>query len=123
MGGEERGDDAAVLERTIRMGGMLLVMELDGKIIATSWLTQDGRRVYLHHFGILPQWQGRGWSGPLLKASLSWVRAQGMQVKLEVHSENRKAVNLYVRAGFKPLGKYDVYIIRQPENIMNNNDE
>jgi ribosomal protein S18 acetylase RimI-like enzyme len=38
-------------------------------------------------------------------------------VKLEVHSSNIKAINLYKKFGFIPLGDYHVYIIRDITTI------
>jgi len=118
MGGSERGDDNEVIEETIRLGGKLLILEdiSTGKIIGTSWLTQDGRRIYLHHFGIRPEHQGKGYSKILLKESLNFARNTGKQIKLEVHKNNIKVVELYRKGGFKYLGDYDVYIIRDLDN-------
>jgi ribosomal protein S18 acetylase RimI-like enzyme len=81
-------------------------------IIGTSWLTVDGRRTYIHHFGIHTEYQGNGLSKMLLDASLKLAKSLGMQVKLEVHKENAKAIGLYKKAGFNYLGDYLVYIIR-----------
>lgn len=111
----ERGDDEKTIERSIAMGGTLLVLsdeEADGAIRGTSWLTFDGRRLHLHHFGIAPDYQGRGLSGELLRESLKFVKEKGYQVKLEVHRTNEIAIKLYKKAGFRYLGDYDVYIIR-----------
>lgn len=114
MGDPERGDNAETIMNTIRSGGNLLILmeKSSGSIAGTSWLTFDGRRIFLHHFGILPQYQGNGLSKYLLKESLRFVRESGHQVKLEVHSSNIKAIKLYETFGFKPLGEYLVYIIR-----------
>lgn len=114
LGRPERGDDANILEESIRIGGCLLVMEdkTTGIIIGTSWMTFDGRRIHLHHFGITPEYQGKGLAKPLLKESLEFVRKKGFQVKIEVHRNNLKAIDLYKKAGFEYLGDYDVYIIR-----------
>lgn len=119
MGGAERGDDHIVIERTISMGGrmLLLIDSLKEKIIGTSWMTFDGRRIHLHHFCIAPDHQGRGASRILLNESLRHVRGMGYQVKLEVNSENVRAVNLYKNHGFSRLGDYDIYIIREVEKI------
>jgi ribosomal protein S18 acetylase RimI-like enzyme len=84
----------------------------DGSICGTSWMTFDGRRIHLHHFGILPEYQGNGLSKILLKHSLEFVKKKGYQVKLEVHNSNNKAKELYKKAGFSYLGDYDIYIIR-----------
>ena len=114
MGSPERGDSRRVVEDTIRLGGNLLVMEEknSGRIAGTSWMTFDGRRILLHHFGIRPELQGNGLSKVLLEESLKFVRHKGCQVKLEVHSNNFKAINLYKKYGFRHLGEYNVYIIR-----------
>lgn len=114
MGSPDRGDTADVINRTIKLGGKFIVMELksDHRIIGTSWMTCDGRRILLHHFGILPEYQGTGLAEILLKESYKFVKTIGLQVKLEVHSSNIKAVNLYKKSGFKHLVGYNVYIIR-----------
>ena len=119
MGRPERGDDVSTIERSLAMGGCMLIM-VDGEsdnIIGTSWLTFDGRRMYLHHFGILPEFQGRGFSKILLRESLSFVKSKGFQVKLEVSRKNLIALKLYKNAGFTYLGDYDVYIIRNTNDI------
>ena len=116
----ERGDDEATVERSIAMGGALFVMydeDDENRITGTSWLTFDGRRLHLHHFGIIPEHQGKGLSAELLRESLRFVREKGFQVKLEVHSTNEIAVSLYKKAGFEYLGDYDVYIIRDIQSI------
>ncbi len=119
LGNLERGDDKKTIEESISIGGCLLVMEEKntGRISGTSWMTYDGRRVLLHHFGILPAHQGKGLSKALLRESLQYVKKKGRQVKLEVHSSNFKAINLYKKFGFKHLGDYNVYIIRDISNL------
>jgi len=115
MNNPRRADDEQTIERSIRIGGCMLVMEEkdSGKICGSSWMTFDGRRIHLHHFGISPDFQGRGLSKLLLEESLKFVKKKGYQVKLEVHRSNMKAINLYKKAGFEYLGDYDVYIIRE----------
>ena len=119
MGSAARGDDMDTIRRTLEKGGRLLVLENNNtaEIIGTSWLTQDGRRIYIHHFGIAPQHQGNGHAWPLLRASLDYAKSTGLQIKLEVHRDNQKAVNLYRKAGFHYLGDYDVYIIRDYKDL------
>jgi ribosomal protein S18 acetylase RimI-like enzyme len=121
LGSPERGDNESTIEESIRIGGNLLIMEEKNSrtICGSSWMTFDGRRIHLHHFGILPGCQGQGLSKILLKESLKFVREKGVQVKLEVNTTNEKAINLYKKFGFAHLGNYNVYIIRDITNIAN----
>ena len=114
MGHPERGDSRDTIKRTIDMGGSLIILEAksNGRICGSSWMTVDGRRVLLHHFGVLPECQGRGLSKYLLQESFKFIKEKGFQVKLEVHSKNYKAISLYKQFGFVHLGEYNVYIIR-----------
>jgi ribosomal protein S18 acetylase RimI-like enzyme len=114
LGGAHRGDNEQIIMRTIQMGGQLLLMisSLTGKIVGSSWITVDGRRTYLHHFGIHSDFQGQGLAVKLLDASLALAKTFGMQIKLEVHKNNVKALGLYKKAGFTYLGDYYVFIIR-----------
>jgi ribosomal protein S18 acetylase RimI-like enzyme len=111
----ERKDDAGVIKRCNAMGGRLLVMEdpASGEIIGSSWMTWDGRRIYLHHFGIHPAWQNRGLGTKLAQASLEWISSTGRQVKMEVHRENNAAIQFYKKLGFFAFEDYDIYMIRE----------
>ena len=114
MGYPERGDSKNTINKTIELGGCLLLLKekSTGKILGSSWMTFDGRRILLHHFGILPECQGRGLSKYLLNQSLQFVKSKGYQVKLEIHSNNIKTINFYKKFGFAHLGEYNVYTIR-----------
>lgn len=119
LGGLHRGDGKQVINKTIHLGGQLLLMiESDtNAIIGTSWLTVDGRRTYLHHFGIHADYQGKHFADILLKESLKLAKTYGLQIKLEVHKDNAKALGLYAKAGFTYLGDYLVLIIRDISHI------
>ena len=113
LGGAHRGDDAAVVEQTLNAGGhLLLLVTDDGMVAGTSWITNDKRRSYLHHFGIALPFRRMGLATRLLHASLEIARADGYQIKIEVHRDNMPAQLLYKKAGFTYLGDYDVLIIR-----------
>lgn len=107
-----RGDNEYTIRETLAIGGRLLLLWMGNRLAGTSWITTDGRRLYLHHFGIHPDFRGRGLSHPLLKASLAIAKERNMQIKLEVHRSNAAAISLYQKYGFGYLGDYDVYIVR-----------
>lgn len=118
LGNPQRGDNLDIILQSVAMGGkMLVAVNADDKVIGTSWMTFDGRRIHLHHFGVYPDYQRKGIGKLLVKESLRFVKQKGYQVKLEVHQSNIAAINLYKQFGFTFLGDYDVYIIRDLSSI------
>ncbi len=115
----ERADSLQTILKTISHGGTLLVLEdlKENIIVGTSWITNDGRRLHLQYFGILPGYQGQKLSHFLMAESLKFAQKQGLQIKLEVHNTNFKAINLYKKWGFKCLDGYQIYILRDIKNI------
>jgi ribosomal protein S18 acetylase RimI-like enzyme len=119
LGSTERGDNEEIIEKSIEMGGMFQVVESPSMpgIIGTCWTTFDGRRLHLHHLGIHPDHRRKGLAKKLTKESMTFAKDRGIQIKLEVHRSNQEAVSLYKGFGFKYLGDYDVYIIRDLNQI------
>lgn len=112
-----RGDSIETIIRCNQMGGKFLCLKLQSnkKIIGTSWMSFDGRRIYLHHFCIHPDFQGKGYGYYLGLESLKFIKKSGAQVKLEVHKENIKAKRLYEKLGFFAFTDYDIYMIRDTD--------
>jgi ribosomal protein S18 acetylase RimI-like enzyme len=119
MGGSVRGDNDVIIKESLDIGGKFLVMidTTTNNLVGTSWMTFNGRRLYLHHFGIDPVFQNQGLGQKLARATLNLAKQKKVQIKLEVHRNNKAAIELYKKLGFKYLGDYDVYIIRDVENI------
>lgn len=114
LGGAQRGDNQRTIELSLKIGGKLLVVvNKSGVLVATSWMTFDGRRLHLHHFGVLPSFQRQGIGKQLALQSIAFAREKNIQIKLEVHRSNEAAIQLYKSLGFSFLGDYLVYIIRK----------
>jgi ribosomal protein S18 acetylase RimI-like enzyme len=112
MAGKERADTNEVIMRTIQNGGRFIILELNGNIIGTSWLTHDYRRSYIHHFCIHPEEQGKGYANVLMDETMISLKSIGYQVKLEVHRENFKAISLYKKYGFIDFPDYELMMNR-----------
>ena len=112
MGGNERGDNNDVILSTIEAGAKFIVLVKNEIIIGTAWLTHDYRRTYLHHFGIHPDFQGQGLANKLMDKCMVLLKEIGYQVKLEVHIENIKAINLYKKYGFSDFPGYELMMNR-----------
>ncbi len=119
LGGVQRGDNAQVIELSIKLGGKLILLENTNtkEIFGSSWMTFDGRRIHLHHIGVKPSYQNQGFGKLLTKESLKFAKEKGYQIKLEVHQNNKKAIEIYKKLGFAFLGDYNVYIIRDTNFI------
>ena len=112
---KKRADSAITIEKSLKSGGMFWILEdlLTDECIGTCWVTNDTRRLYLHHLGIHPNYQQKGYGRLLSEKALEFARRINMQIKLEVHEENSYAIKLYKNLGFTYLDKYDVMIKRK----------
>ena len=108
----ERADSFDSIQRTLENVGILLLAYMDAILVGTIWLTNDYRRLYIHHMAVLPEFQKQGIGRSLLKEAIQIADKQGLQAKLEVHSDNAAALNLYRSMGFKVLDGYLVMIRR-----------
>ena len=121
LGGAQRGDDLQAILRSIKLGGkMLVACTEEGRVVGPSWMTYDGRRMHLHHLGVLPEYQRQGIGLLLSEKSIHYARERNTQVKLEVHQTNKEAIALYRKLGFAYLGDYDVYIMRTTQQSDRN---
>ncbi len=116
LGGTARGDDFQTIQRSVELGGkMLVACTSEGRVVGTSWITYDGRRMHLHHLGVLPEYQRQGIGLLLSEKSIHYAYERNTQIKLEVHQTNKGAIALYRKLGFTYLGDYDVYIMRSTQ--------
>ncbi len=115
LGGEERGDNSHSIELSLLREGKFWVLEDITKvaIIGCCWLTNDSRRLYMHHLGVLPEYQRKGYGRLLTETALAYAKSVTMQIKLEVHHTNKRAIDIYKRLGFDFLEGYKVMIKRK----------
>jgi ribosomal protein S18 acetylase RimI-like enzyme len=62
-----------------RNPGLSLLVEAEGKPIASLLAGHDGRRGYLHHLVVAPAWRGRGLARALLAEVLACLAEQGVR--------------------------------------------
>ncbi|MNI93966.1 Spermine/spermidine acetyltransferase [compost metagenome] len=71
----------------------------------------------IHDFCVLPAYQGKGLGGEILGAAVKLLLAQKkVRVRLGVVTHNRRALNLYQRAGFEISAESHYYVI--PADII-----
>ncbi len=62
-----------------RNPGLSLLVEADGRPVASLLAGHDGRRGYLHHLVVAPAWRGRGLARALLAEVLARLAEQGVR--------------------------------------------
>lgn len=71
--------------------------------------TLHSDHLFLHELQIAPEYQGRGFGTMALTELLEEAKRLGLALRLQVLKENR-ALKLYQRIGFKPVGSTDSHI-------------
>ncbi|QUL54840.1 GNAT family N-acetyltransferase [Paenibacillus tritici] len=77
-------------------------------LIRVNYINED--TAFIHNFCILPSWQGKGVGGKVLRQTLGLLLQKPYPViRLSVVTENVRALNLYIRAGFKVRSEFKYY--------------
>lgn len=77
-------------------------------LIRVNYINED--TAFIHNFCILPSCQGKGVGGKVLRQTLGLLLQKPYPViRLSVVTENVRALNLYIRAGFKINSEYRYY--------------
>jgi ribosomal protein S18 acetylase RimI-like enzyme len=92
-----------------------LVVERDGRVVATLRLSLDDGRGGVYGFAVDPALQGRGIGRDVLRRACRDLRARGAStVGLEVAVENERALGLYTSVGFRRVSTEDYWAVQVP---------
>lgn len=74
----------------------------DEKIIGAILCGNDGRRGYIYHTVVLPEYRGRGIATSLVEAAVSALKAEGItRVCLNVMESNTQGKEFWVKRGWE----------------------
>ncbi|WP_448187625.1 GNAT family acetyltransferase [Azospirillum sp. sgz301742] len=94
-------DSDIALCRSKPSNAVLLVGELDARVVASVMVGQDGHRGWLYYLAADPNHRGRGFGRALVAAAEDWLVARGMpKVHLLVRETNTAAQGFYERLGY-----------------------
>jgi len=95
-------DTLPELQRVLeRDPDLFLVAEYKGSVIGAVLGTFDGRRGWVYHLGVEPQYQSKGVGTKLMAVLLQRYRAKGVnKVNLMVTAENLAVCEYYKKMGF-----------------------
>ncbi|MGA9532729.1 MAG: GNAT family N-acetyltransferase [Anaerolineales bacterium] len=87
------------------LDGGLSVLETDGRVIGTAWVTReygDEDRAELSALGVAPPYRGSGFGRGLLRWASRFALDHGFQsLVLSVNAENEQALQLYRTEGYE----------------------
>jgi ribosomal protein S18 acetylase RimI-like enzyme len=87
------------------------IASLVGEPIGCIRTNHDGTTMYITAFGVLPEFRGRGFGRQILLQIVDMLlREKWPTVRIEVATDNRKALDLYLSCGFKNMTTYGYYV-------------
>jgi len=95
-------DARADFDRAV--GGLtsdLLLLEDDGRLVATVMVGDDGHRGWVYYLGVAPDHRGRGLGRALMEAAEAWLRQRSApKIQLMVRADNQAAIGFYKALGY-----------------------
>jgi putative acetyltransferase len=96
-----------------RNRGLSLVARADGLLIGAVLCGHDGRRGYLHHLAVLPEWRRRGIGRLMVATCLNRLAAAGVpKCNIFLFADNKKGEVFWRRGGWKARG--DLKVLQRP---------
>ena len=91
---------SAYLERN---PGMSFVAAADGDVIGAVLSGHDGRRGYIHHLAVRPDWRDRGVARQLVDGCLKALETAGIQkCHLFIYTDNEDGMAFWQAIGWTP---------------------
>lgn len=79
----------------------VLVADLDGGIVATAMVGEDGHRGWVYYVATTPAYRGSGFGRSIMDAAERWLASQGVwKVQLLVREDNVSARRFYEHLGY-----------------------
>lgn len=98
-------------EEEAEMNRITYMIEEKSRVIGKIRTEINGQDSIISGFGILPQYQGKGYGKQALKSAIDILVKKGItNIGLQVATENKKAIRLYKSCGFVKESILDYYL-------------
>jgi ribosomal protein S18 acetylase RimI-like enzyme len=78
---------------------------LEGKLVATTMVGEDGHRGWVYYVATAPELQRAGLGRAMMDAAEAWLVARGIwKLQLLVRADNQAAKGFYERLGYQDTG-------------------
>jgi ribosomal protein S18 acetylase RimI-like enzyme len=93
-----------------RNPSMCIAAEIDNEVIGTVIAGHDGRRGYLYHVAVAPEWRRRGIGSELVDRVLRRMTKDGvLKCHVMVYSDNADGREFWQKTGWTPRPEIAVY--------------
>lgn len=105
-----KADERSQIERYLdRNPGMSQVAVVDGKIVGTVLAGHDGRRGFIHHMAVLPEYRRRRIGHRLAEKAIEMITNDGIdKTHIFCYRNNETGQNFWKNFGFKK--REDVFV-------------
>jgi ribosomal protein S18 acetylase RimI-like enzyme len=99
------GDDRETIRRFLeRNCGLSRIATAESKIIGAVLCGHDGRRGYIYHLAVAPEYHGRGIGRTLIDECRAGLRRAGLErVNILVAKDNPRGLEFWRRTGWEDL--------------------
>ena len=106
-----KADEKGQIERYLRRNaGMSQVAVIDGKIVGTVLAGHDGRRGFIHHMAVMPEYRRRQIGHSLAKKAIEKIKAEGIdKTHIFCYQNNELGQSFWRDFGFKKRDDVFVY--------------
>lgn len=99
-----------IAEYLTRNAGLSFVAEADSRIVGTILCGHDGRRGFIYHVAVHPDYRGRKLANRLVEHSLEQLKAQGIdKCHLFVLEDNELGQSFWRAVGWQKRSGFFVY--------------
>ncbi len=112
-------DERAQIERYIRRNeGMSQVAVVDGRIVGTVLAGHDGRRGFIHHMAVLPEYRRRRIGHALAEKAIEKITAEGIdKTHIFCYQNNETGQEFWKDFGFAKRDDVFVFSYENTRNI------
>lgn len=101
------------LEAAAHIGHRYFLGVLEGRPVGILRVSRHDGIDYIYAFGVLAELRGRGYGRQMLQAVIDEVMKDlDRRLRIEVETENRNALGLYLSVGFRVIATYGYYELR-----------
>lgn len=113
-----KADEKSQIERYLkRNAGLSQVAVADGKIVGTVLAGHDGRRGFIHHMAVLPEYRRKRIGHTLAETAIEKIKAEGIdKTHIFCYQSNETGQNFWRDFGFEKREDIFVYSYDNDKN-------